>query len=193
MNVDPRIRDTEGTLKAILRALANNLRAADNFAPDGTAGHVLTSNGPHRPPSFQAVGTVVDSGATGAQMFLPWSAFNIGDNVHTEFNVSDSWLKDTTGTSQYYCPILLPPGTTITRIRVFVNPSGTTVNSWLNIVSTSDGVSSLVSGPFTATGSSYVTADSGIINVTLAAAWYHLKVQLDGSNALLYGAVIDYE
>lgn len=43
-------------IRKILHALDNNLTAADNFGPEGTAGQVLTSNGPNIPPSYQAGG-----------------------------------------------------------------------------------------------------------------------------------------
>ncbi len=46
-------------LRDIVNALANRLHAADNFAPDGEEGQVLTSNGLKEPPSFQDIGDTI--------------------------------------------------------------------------------------------------------------------------------------
>lgn len=53
MILDPVIRDVKQSLQKVLEALSNNLKSSHNFAPDGEAGQVLTSNGPNRPPTWQ--------------------------------------------------------------------------------------------------------------------------------------------
>lgn len=44
-----------GAIRDLVNALSNRLHARDNFAPDGTKGQVLTSNGSAAPPSFQDI------------------------------------------------------------------------------------------------------------------------------------------
>lgn len=56
MKIDRLVRDALATLKRVAIALDNNLTAQDNFGPEGTAGQVLTSNGPNLPPSYQSGG-----------------------------------------------------------------------------------------------------------------------------------------
>lgn len=53
MKFDNVVSDVVTTVKRILFGLDNGLTARDNFAPDGTAGQVLTSNGPNSPPTWQ--------------------------------------------------------------------------------------------------------------------------------------------
>ena len=61
MRLDLAIRDEGLTLREILRALDHNLMARDNFAPEGVAGQVLTSNGPGAIPSYQDLPALPDS------------------------------------------------------------------------------------------------------------------------------------
>lgn len=65
MRVDQVLRDPRRSLQEMLRALANNLTARDNFAPEGTRGHILTSNGADAPPSYQAA-VEIEVGPPGA-------------------------------------------------------------------------------------------------------------------------------
>lgn len=60
MRVDLHIRDTNETVKAIIRGLDNGLTASENMAPEGTEGQVLMSNGPGAPPSYQALTEAVE-------------------------------------------------------------------------------------------------------------------------------------
>jgi hypothetical protein len=53
MKVDRVIRNERQTIEDILRALDHNLHARNNFAPEGTLGQALMSNGPDAPPSYQ--------------------------------------------------------------------------------------------------------------------------------------------
>lgn len=53
MKIDSVIKDVLYTLRQVVLALDNQLTARDNMAPEGTAGQVLTSNGPGQPPSYQ--------------------------------------------------------------------------------------------------------------------------------------------
>lgn len=55
MIVDSVVTDLRAAILRIVRALSNNLSSRDNFAPDGTAGQVLTSNGTNTPPSYQSI------------------------------------------------------------------------------------------------------------------------------------------
>lgn len=53
MRVDFTLHDIAYTVSRLVRALSNNLTPEDNFGPSGTAGQVLTSNGPNAAPSYQ--------------------------------------------------------------------------------------------------------------------------------------------
>jgi hypothetical protein len=53
MIVDRVVTDVKKTLQQLISALTHGLKAADNFAGDGKAGQVLTSNGPDKPPSWK--------------------------------------------------------------------------------------------------------------------------------------------
>lgn len=53
MKIDRIIVDVGTTLRKLLLAMENGLTAEDNLAPGGTAGQVLTSNGPDAPPTWQ--------------------------------------------------------------------------------------------------------------------------------------------
>lgn len=54
MRVDPILRDTQKSIRQILRALGNNLSAAENFQPDGEEGYVLTAHGRQGvPPTWE--------------------------------------------------------------------------------------------------------------------------------------------
>jgi hypothetical protein len=55
MILDSVVADLRTAVLSVIRALSNNLSARDNFAPDGTSGQVLTSNGSGRPPSYQNI------------------------------------------------------------------------------------------------------------------------------------------
>lgn len=66
MQVSQVIKDIHTSIREILNALANRLHAEDNFAPDGIAGQVLTSNGPDIAPSWKdAAGGVGERGPQG--------------------------------------------------------------------------------------------------------------------------------
>lgn len=70
MRVSQVVKDIHTSIREIVNALANRLHAEDNFAPDGTAGQVLTSNGPNIPPSWKdatggGVGTQGPEGPAG--------------------------------------------------------------------------------------------------------------------------------
>lgn len=49
------ITDTRQSLRQVVVALQNGLRAGDNFAGDGKTGQALISNGPNLPPSWQDI------------------------------------------------------------------------------------------------------------------------------------------
>ncbi len=53
MRVDPVLRDLTMAVKQLLLAMDNRLTAIENFAPEGSQGQVLTSNGPNIAPSYQ--------------------------------------------------------------------------------------------------------------------------------------------
>lgn len=53
MKISTVVSDVRQTVRLMTTAMANGLRAADNFAGDGTVGQVLTSTGPNTPPSWQ--------------------------------------------------------------------------------------------------------------------------------------------
>lgn len=55
MRVDPVVRNLEESVKALIRGMDNKLTASENFAPEGTTGQVLTSNGPNVPPSYKSI------------------------------------------------------------------------------------------------------------------------------------------
>lgn len=58
MRVSQVVKDIPATIRELVNALSNRLHAEDNFAPDGEAGQVLTSNGPDIPPSWKGVGSL---------------------------------------------------------------------------------------------------------------------------------------
>lgn len=60
MIVDHVLLDVEETVRSLINVVSNNLSAADNFAPDGTVGTVLASNGSDRPPSFQSLESLIE-------------------------------------------------------------------------------------------------------------------------------------
>lgn len=61
MRVDPVVRNLEESLKQVIRGLDNRLTASENFAPEGTAGQALISNGSASPPSYQSIRTEVET------------------------------------------------------------------------------------------------------------------------------------
>ena len=64
MKVDTILRDTDFAVRQLLVALSNNLKAADNFAPDGKVGQALLSNGLNGPPRWSNLPEVVASAST---------------------------------------------------------------------------------------------------------------------------------
>jgi len=59
MRVDLIVRDIKVAVETIIRGLDNRLTASENFAPEGDAGQVLTSNGSRMPPSYQDSGAAI--------------------------------------------------------------------------------------------------------------------------------------
>jgi hypothetical protein len=59
-------KDAVQALRKVLHGLANGLTAAENFAPEGVKGQILTSNGKGTPPSYQDIlGGISNGGAKG--------------------------------------------------------------------------------------------------------------------------------
>lgn len=87
------VGDQAKTLETILRGLDNRLTAANNLAPEGTAGQVLTSNGPNTAPSYQAIpGTSSDAvTGTGTPGTVP-----LWDGAHDLTDSKISQVDDTT-------------------------------------------------------------------------------------------------
>jgi len=59
MKVDSVVRNDRLSIQQLVRALENGLTTIDNFGPEGTAGQVLTSNGPNVPPSYQSLTSIL--------------------------------------------------------------------------------------------------------------------------------------
>lgn len=148
------VRDQTKTLEHILRGLDHKLTVADNLAPEGTAGQVLTSNGPNALPTYQAIpgtgsNTVTGTGTPGT---VP-----LWDGAH---DLTDSKISQVDDTTYVNGPLSI--ASTLTVSGTSSLGGNTTINGWLDVVDPL-GIGSSIEGPLSVTGNLLAQSNATVV------------------------------